>query len=102
MKTALIVASALCLCVGACSSRSKSASATKADEKCLAPAEGVASARTINTVCPIGKHGIPANAPVVAYKGNNVGLCCKDCIPGWNAMAEADKDAWVKKTLAAK
>lgn len=29
----------------------------------------------------------------VDYKGGKVAFCCKDCIPEWNALSDAEKAA---------
>lgn len=52
----------------------------------------------INTFCPI--EGGPVDESVsVDWNGKQVGFCCSDCIPTWNALSEEEKE--VKLTESA-
>jgi len=50
----------------------------------------------INDKCPIS--GQPVSPGEVSdYKGHTVGFCCAGCEGKWNAMTDAQKDAFVAK-----
>lgn len=57
---------------------------------------------TVNRMCAV-EHDDPVNPAVEAamYKGQKVGFCCKGCVPKWNAMTDAQKDASLAAALAA-
>ncbi len=43
----------------------------------------------------------PVNPEVFTdYKGQRVGFCCKGCVPKWNALTDAQKDAALAKAIA--
>ena len=77
--TALIVAAALAL--GACSSASKT---------------DTASMGMVNTTCPYS--GQPASADHTAeYNGQEVGFCCNGCAGKFSKLDDAGKSAMVSK-----
>ena len=55
-----------------------------------ADAAELAKAGFVNTKCPI--MGDPIDSAVFTeHMGKKVGFCCKDCIPKWNKLSEAEK-----------
>jgi len=96
MKTRFTVASitAACLLLAAgCNSADKSAASNK-------PAP--ASMSVVNSKCPVSGQPVDPAAQAVSYKGKNVGFCCDGCQSKWSKMTDAEKDAFVKKSMAAK
>ena len=57
-----------------------------------APATGV----IVNTKCPMMGEDIDPTL-TVNYKGMRVAFCCKDCIPDWEKLSEAEKDAKLRQ-----
>ncbi len=50
----------------------------------------LAKAGFVNTKCPI--MGDPIDPAVFTdHMGKKVGFCCKDCIPKWNKLSDAEK-----------
>ncbi len=58
-------------------------------------------ATPINTICPILEDPIPADAATVTWNGHVIGFCCPPCDVDWNALPEAEKQAFVDQSLAA-
>lgn len=56
---------------------------------------------SVNSMCAVVTSDPvnPALTPVV-WKGQKVGFCCKGCIPRWEKMTEAEKDASLAKAMA--
>ncbi|MFT3685551.1 MAG: hypothetical protein QM783_11585 [Phycisphaerales bacterium] len=59
--------------------------------KCMAPKPGVIT--SVNATCAI-MHDEPVDPELTTeWKGQKVGFCCKGCIPKWNKLTAAQKDA---------
>ena len=92
-KTVCAVAlSVLAASLGACASQSK------AEADCKPAQEGAVHAVAVNAQCPV----MPADdashsTTLVDYKGQKVAFCCPGCVPKWNAMTDAQKDAALAK-----
>lgn len=70
-------------------------------ESCEVKTEEEASpAIFVNESCPIGHEPVAADGGVAEHKGSKVGFCCPGCKEQWDAMSEADKDAFVAKAKA--
>ena len=39
-----------------------------------------ASAKPVNTKCPVSGDPIDAKAKTIVYKGKTIGFCCEDCV----------------------
>jgi hypothetical protein len=57
---------------------------------------------SVNSTCPVSGHAVDAQADTVTYKGKAVGFCCNGCQSKWAKMTDAEKDAFMKKCVAAK
>ncbi len=55
-------------------------------------------ADTINTECPLMDDSVDPDH-IVTYQGHRIGLCCEDCVPDWNKLTGAEKDAHLAKML---
>jgi hypothetical protein len=62
--------------------------------KCTAPKEGTIT--SVNTMCAVN-HNDPVDPAVATaeWKGQKIGFCCAGCVPKWNKMTPAQKDAAV-------
>lgn len=90
-----------CILVSGGCARNDSCCAGGCDKaQCKAVKPGVIT--TANKMCVVEVEDPvnPAVEPVI-WRGQKYGLCCKGCIPKWNAMTDAQKDAGVAKALAA-
>jgi hypothetical protein len=62
-----------------------------------APTATAPAAKAVNTVCPIeGGKVDPAKVPAELtreFKGQKVGFCCPDCLPVWDKLSDAEKEA---------
>lgn len=85
---------------GGCAN-SHSAGETEDAAKCAAPKAGTIT--TANTMCAVNPND-PVDPSVTAaeWKGQKIGFCCKGCIPQWNKMTAAQKDAAVAKVVPAR
>jgi hypothetical protein len=94
MKTILIASALTLLAIAGCASSNKPAAAAAA----------ATTSKPVNKYCIImDEHPVRADAQTtVMYKGQAVGFCCEDCIDGWQKMSDAQKDAALKKAIAAK
>lgn len=72
-------------------------------EAAPANATPVAAAAPINAICPIGREGVTESGGTVVHNGHTVGFCCDGCKEYWTAnMTNAERDAFVNETLAAR
>ncbi len=55
---------------------------------------------TVNAYCVIMNEDPVDPELVREYKGQRVGFCCKGCVPKWNAMTDAQKDAALATAIA--
>lgn len=98
MKTrfaAVTMAAAACLLLaGGCKSNDKTM-ASSGNEKPMAN-------MSVNSTCPVSGKAVDPSAQTVSYKGKSVGFCCDGCPSKWAKMTDAEKDAFMKKCMAAK
>lgn len=81
---------------GACN---KSAKAEADEAECKTPKAGVT---TVNKVCVVEPEDfVNPDVPAADFKGQKVGFCCKGCVPKWNKMTDAQKDAALAAAIAA-
>ena len=90
MRRLIVPVLALLLTGCACKSSSEA--------KCKDPKPGTIV--TVNQYCAVNQNDPVDPALVADYKGQKVGFCCKGCIPKWNAMTDAQKDAAVASAVA--
>lgn len=55
---------------------------------------------TVNQYCAMVLEDPVDPSVVIDWKGQKVGLCCKGCIPKWEKLTEAEKDAALAKAVA--
>jgi len=53
---------------------------------------------TINRTCPLMDQAVDPEY-VVTYKGKRVGLCCEECVPDWNELADEEKQKLVARWM---
>ena len=51
----------------------------------------------MNTKCPMTGEDLEAASPTTYFHGKKVAFCCPKCIPGWNKLSDADKQAKLDK-----
>ena len=70
-------------------------------EKCAAPKPGTIT--SVNQYCAI-MHEDPVDPALATaeWNGQKVGFCCAGCVPKWNKMTPAQKDAALAGALKAK
>ena len=56
--------------------------------------------KAINKVCPISKDALDGET-FITYEGHTIGFCCGGCDSKFLAWSQADRDAFVKASLAA-
>ena len=61
-----------------------------------ASAVDAATGEPINSKCPIGGEAIDPEV-TLDFAGAKIGLCCEGCRGDWDAMADADKTAWLDR-----
>jgi len=55
---------------------------------------------TVNTFCAVNpKDKVNPAIPAATWKGQQVGFCCKGCVPKWEKMTDEQKDAAVAKSI---
>jgi hypothetical protein len=91
-RTALFVS--IGLLVAAC----HSAGAQENESMCLKRKPGTIV--TVNQYCAMVLEDPVDPSVVIDWKGQKVGLCCKGCIPKWEKLTEAEKDAALAKAVA--
>ncbi len=68
------------------------------DATCLAPKPGTIV--TVNQYCAVVGTD-PVNPEIMTeWKGQNVGFCCKGCMPKWEKMTAEQKDTALAKAVA--
>jgi hypothetical protein len=55
---------------------------------------------SVNQYCAIVLDDPVDPAVVVEWKGQKVGLCCKGCMPKWEKLSEAERDAALATAVA--
>lgn len=89
-----------CAVAGGCAN-SQCADETEDAAKCAAPKPGTIT--TANTMCAVNPNDpVDPSLTGVEWKGQKIGFCCKGCIPRWNKMTDAQKDAAVAKVVPAR
>lgn len=80
--------------------KSSDSAATEDAAKCTAVKEGTVT--TANTMCAVNPND-PVDPAVASaeWKGKKIGFCCNGCVPKWNKMTPAQKDAAVAKVTPA-
>ena len=54
---------------------------------------------SVNAYCAVVSDD-PVNPEVFTeYKGQRVGFCCKGCVPKWEALSDAQKDAALARAI---
>ena len=92
--TMTAVAMVAALAMSACSTKP----AEESPAVCREVKPGVVT--SVNAYCAIVLDD-PVNPEVFTdYKGQRVGFCCKGCVPKWNALTDAQKDAALAKAIA--
>jgi hypothetical protein len=66
--------------------------------QCGAPKPGVIT--SVNQTCVMMPEDPVDPAIVREYKGQRVGFCCTGCIPRWDRLTEAQKDAKLARAVA--
>ena len=68
--------------------------------ECAAACAGTKNAGTaqaaMNTKCPVTGEAVDP-ASTAEFKGTKVGFCCDNCIPKWDKLSDADKQAKLDK-----
>lgn len=59
-----------------------------------------ASTEPINTVCPIGGHVIPDDAPTATVSGTTIAFCCEGCSGAFADMTDAERQEVLKTAMA--
>jgi hypothetical protein len=85
------------------SSADKPAKPAAAAAPAAAPAQAEKLVPTVNAKCPVmgglvNMKGHPENLTLM-YKDQRIGFCCPMCLPKWDAMTDAEKDAALKKVM---
>ncbi len=79
------------------------ASSKTSEAQCEPAREGAAHAVAVNGACPImPEDSTEHSTTLVEYKGQQVAFCCPGCVPKWNSMTDAQRDAALAKVVAAK
>ena len=78
----LTMAIACALALSACSSGESNYTARPA------PSPQSTSAAISNATCPVMDRPVDPSVPTRIYKGRVVGLCCRGCLPMWDANPE--------------
>ena len=88
-----------CALLGGCAS--STCADTDDTSKCRAPKEGTVT--SVNTMCAVNPND-PVDPAVASaeWKGQKIGFCCNGCVPKWNKMTDAQKDAAVAAVTKAK
>lgn len=55
---------------------------------------------SVNKYCVIvPEDTVKPNGPRRMWKGQKIGFCCANCLPKWDAMSDAEKDAAVARVV---
>lgn len=55
---------------------------------------------TVNQYCAVNNADPVDPSLVREWKGQKIGFCCKGCLPQWDKMTDAEKDAAVARAVA--
>jgi len=55
---------------------------------------------TVNQYCVVAQEDPVDPALMTEWKGQKVGFCCKGCMPKWEKMTAAEKDAALASAVA--
>ncbi|MEO0716576.1 MAG: hypothetical protein AAFY58_06260 [Planctomycetota bacterium] len=58
------------------------------------------AAAPINTICPIGGHAIPEDAPTATVAGNTIAFCCEGCAGAFADMTDAERQDVLATAMA--
>lgn len=90
-----ILALVMVVSLGACASNQAAA----ARPGCKDPKGGTII--TANEYCAVvNDDPVDPAVPFAEWKGQKIGFCCKGCLPKWNKMTDAEKDAGVSAAIA--
>jgi hypothetical protein len=91
-----ILALVVAVSLGACASNHTDADAKP---RCKLPKGGTII--TANEYCAVvNDDPVDPAVPFAEWKGQKIGFCCKGCLPKWNKMTDAEKDAGVSAAIA--
>ena len=75
----------------------------KGADKKDAPAADASGAKAsmgiVNTKCPMMLSHAAGTKVVVDFKGQQVGMCCKGCLPAWNKLNDEQKAEKLKAAM---
>jgi hypothetical protein len=55
----------------------------------------------VNDTCPVmPEHAVDPEGPTAEYHGTKIGFCCAGCPEKWDAMTDAEKEAYIKAEMA--
>jgi len=75
---------------GACAS--SNSAAVHDEEKCGEVKPGTIT--SVNSMCAVmPQDPVDPALATAEWRGQKVGFCCKGCVPRWNKMSAAEKDA---------
>ena len=87
--------------VSGCASSTTTTAEQEDKAKCLAPKPGTIT--TANSDCVImADEPVDPAVPAAEWKGRKVGFCCASCVPKWEKMTPAQKDAALAAVTKAK
>lgn len=49
--------------------------------------------KSVNTICPIMREPVSADAPTREFKGQVIGFCCAQCPQVWDQLSDTEKQA---------
>lgn len=91
--TAVLAATML----AACAARQQTAAEHEAE--CLEIKPGALT--SVNKMCVVvNSHPVNPQMKTVDWKGQEVGFCCAGCVPRWEKMSDAQKDAALAQAIA--
>ncbi len=90
MKRVVLLSALLGIsCLGGC--------ATNEESTCKADMGPVDSVNKYCVVVP--EDTVKPNSPRTMWRGQKVGFCCAKCVPQWDAMSDAEKDAALARVI---
>ena len=88
------------LFAGGCASTS-TAETHEDPATCKAPKPGTIT--SVNAMCAVVINDpVDPALPTVEWKGQQVGFCCKGCVPRWEKKTPAEKDVALAAAMASK
>lgn len=99
-KTILSTLALCCIVAGGCATNDNDAK-HREEERCGEIKPGLITSVNANCVI-IPQDPVDPAMQTVEWKGQKVGFCCKGCVPKWNKMSDAQKDAALAKVVTGK